>query len=253
MSNKQFPIGIQLYTVRDACQADFKGTLKAIAAMGYDAVEFAFVYGGMQPQELADFVKSLKLKTAGMHVSLEDIANANSESYRYAAALKSPCITTSLAGEVEKDWVATVKKVDIAGRVALSKGVVFTYHNHAQELSKIAVAKGKTALDYMRENTDPKAVQFELDTYWIKKGGQDPVATIQNFKGRAKQIHLKDMDPTDSSFAEVGTGLMDLPGIFKAAKAAGSEWVIVEQDTCKRPALESAKISIDNLKKAGLA
>lgn len=253
MSKKPFPIGIQLYTVRDACQADFKGTLKALAAMGYDAVEFAFVYGGLQPQELADFLKSLKLKTAGMHVTLDDIANPSSDSYRYAAALNTPCLTTSLAGEVAKDWVGTVKKVDQAGKVALSKGITFTYHNHAQELALIPEAKGKTALDYMRENTNAQAVQFELDTYWIKKGGQDPVATIRNFKGRAKQIHLKDMDPKDSTFAEVGTGLMDLPAIFKAAGEAGAEWVIVEQDTCKRPPIESAKISIDNLKKAGLA
>jgi len=253
MSKPQFPIGIQLYTVRDACKDDFKGTLKAIAEMGYNAVEFAWNYGGLEPQELAAYLKSLNLRVAGMHVSLEEIANPASDSYRYAAALKTPCLTTSLAGQVEKDWVETVKKVDQAGRVALSKGVAFTYHNHAQELARIPAAGGKTALDYMRDHTDPKAVLFELDTFWIKKGGEEPLATIRNFKGRAKQIHLKDMDPADQTFTEVGNGLMDLPGIFKAAMEAGSEWVIVEQDTCKRPALDSARISITNLKKAGLA
>jgi sugar phosphate isomerase/epimerase len=61
------------------------------------------------------------------------------------------------------------------------------------------------------------------------------------------------MDRTDGSFTEVGNGLMDLKAIFEAGLYVGAQWVIVEQDTCKRPSLESARISIENLRKAGLA
>lgn len=242
-------IGIQLYTVRDALQKDFKGTLKAIADMGYHGVEFAWNYGGLKPRELATYLQSLGLQAAGCHTSLDEMLNPRSDTYAYARALNCSFLTTSLAGEVQKDWTATVDRMVQAGAAAFSQGFTFTYHNHAQELAEV---NGVIALDQVLARSG-SLVQFELDTYWIKKGGQDPVATIRRYAGRAPEIHLKDMDKTDGTFTEVGYGLMDLPGIFKAMETSGARWLIVEQDTCKRPALDSAKMSVDTLKKAGLA
>ena len=112
--------------------------------------------------------------------------------------------------------------------------------------------EGQYALDMLYAATDPKTVKAELDTYWIKKGGADPAPYIRKHKGRVRQIHLKDMDPTDGSFTEVGAGLIDLPAVFQAAQEAGAQWMIYEQDRCKRPPLESAKITIENLRKAKL-
>lgn len=247
---KDIPVGIQLYTVRDLLKTDFKGTVKAIAEMGYKGVEFAGQYGDMGHAELAAFLKELGLKCCGMHVGLNDIADAKSDVYARAKALGCPFVTTSLAGQVEKDWRGTIKAVAAAAEVARQQGVIFTYHNHAQEFAKI---DGEYALDLLYKETNPRFVQGELDTFWIKKGGPDPVPYIRQYKGRVPQVHLKDMDPADQSFTEVGNGLMDLPGIFAVAREVGTRWVIVEQDTCKRPSIESAGISIANLKKAGLA
>ena len=244
-----FHLGIQLYTVRDVCAKDFKGTLKALAAMGYQGVEFAGDYGKLDPKELAAFLKESKLVAAGMHVSLADIQDSNSPSYQYAKAIKSPFLTTSLCGQVGPQWKQTIAEVAKAGAVAKAQGLVFTYHNHAQEFQLV---DGKIAQDMMFEQTDRGAVSFELDTYWIKAGGQDPIAYINKFAGRVPQVHLKDMDPVDRTFTEVGAGLMDLPAIFAASKKAGAQWIIVEQDTCKRLSIDSARISATNLKKTGL-
>lgn len=238
------PVGIQLYTVRDACKDDFKGTLKALAEMGYQGVEFAWAYGGLAPHDLARYLHSLGLHAAGFHTSLEEILNPRSETYAYARALNGAFLTTSLCGEVAKNWPATVDRMAQAAEVAFSQGCVFTYHNHAQEM---ALLNGVIAEDMILRRHS--LVQFELDTYWIRKGGQDPVTTIRRYAGRAPQIHLKDMDPGDQSFTEVGRGNMDLPGILTAAEEGGARWIIVEQDTCKRPPLDSAKISIESLKK----
>lgn len=238
-------IGIQLYTVRQDCAKDFKGTLSAIAKMGYKSLEFAGNYGNMAPQELAAFVSSLKLTTAGLHVSLEDIANPQSMTYAYATALKAPHLTTSLAGHVAKDWKGIIPKVAEASAVAKSKGFQFTYHNHAQEFEKI---DGIYAQDMLFQQTDPKTVHFELDTFWIAKGGENPVSYITKYAGRLPEVHLKDMDPSDKSFTEIGNGTMDLPAIFEASKKAGARWMIVEQDSGKRAMMESAEISIRNLK-----
>jgi sugar phosphate isomerase/epimerase len=96
-------------------------------------------------------------------------------------------------------------------------------------------------------------VQGELDTYWIRKGGPDPVAYIAQYPGRVPQIHLKDMHPLTCAFTEVGTGIMDLKAIFKVGKEVGAKWVIVEQDICPGPELDSALVAITSLKKAKLA
>lgn len=242
-------LGIQLFTVREACGADFKGTLRALAGMGYQGVEFAGNYGGMKPDELAAFLRNVNLRPAGMHVSLADIADPQSDSYRYARAIGSAYVTTSLCGEVQKDWKGIVAQMIQAAAVAKSRGVVFTYHNHAEEFEKV---DGVYALDYAFTHSAGSALQFEPDTYWIRKGGEDPVPYLRKFKGRAPQIHLKDMDRNDGSFTEVGNGLMDLPAIFAAGREIGTRWIIVEQDACKRPAIESARISARNLKTMGL-
>lgn len=243
---KTFPIGIQLYTVRSLLDDDFSGTLQALAEMGYQGVEFAGNYGGLPPKELANLLKTLGLQCCGLHAKLDEIGNPQSNSYQYAKALGSPYITTSLAKAVAKDWGATIQNVNEAAPVATQAGMTFTYHNHAQEFAKI---NGAYALDLLYEKTDPAHVKAELDTYWIRKGGEDPAAYIRKYAGRIPQVHLKDMDAGDESFAEVGEGILDMKDILAAAEEADSEWIIVEQDTCKRPPLESANISIENLKK----
>lgn len=245
----KMPIGIQVFTVRNELKADFKGTAKALAEMGYEGVELGSEYGGMAPKELAAFLKSAGLRVPGIHSSTVEISNPASALYDYLAATGARFVTVSRDRDVEKNWDATIREIDAAAKVARSKGVQFTYHNHMLEFTKIG---GKYALDILFERTDSKTVQCELDTYWIKKGGEDPVSYIRKYKGRCPEIHLKDMDPSDGSFTEVGNGLMDLPAIFKVAAEVGATWMIVEQDRWTRPPMESARISIENLKKAGL-
>ncbi len=246
---KKFPLGIQLYSVRNECKKDFKGTVAALAKLGYQGVELSPDCGGMTPEQVAAFLKQLGLRCCGVHTSLADLLVEGSDSYKFAKALHSPFITTSCAGEVAKDWKGTIEKLKQVGRVAQSAGVPFTYHNHAAEFQKI---EGQYALDMLYAAADPKTVKAELDTYWIKKGGVDPAPYIRKYKGRVPQIHLKDMDPADGGFTEVGAGLIDLPAVFQAAEEAGAQWMIYEQDQWKRPPLESAKISIENLRKAKL-
>ena len=235
-------LGIQLYTVRDQCKSDFSGTLKELAKMGYTGVEFAGNYGNMKPKALAAFLKKLGLTTAGQHVSLDAIRDPGSDAYSYAKALGCPYVTTSLAGEVSKDWKSVITKCIEAASTAVSKGCVFSYHNHAPEMTRI---DGVTAEDMLFNAPGKHQPQFELDTYWIRKGGEDPLDYIRRYRGRVPQVHLKDMDAQDGSFTEVGRGVMDLPAIFKAATESGAEWIIVEQDICKRPPLESARISCE--------
>ncbi len=242
-------LGIQLYTVRDRCATDFKGTVTALAEMGYQGVELAWNYGGMSPDALAEFLASLNLRAAGLHVSLAEILNPNSDAYRYVMELKSAYLTTSLAGEVAKDWRNTIAAVQRAGEVAREQGVIFTYHHHAEEF---AVIDGEYALDLLFAGTDATAVAGELDTFWMLKGSVDPLSYLRKYAGRVPQLHLKDMDPITRGATEVGCGLLDVPAVFATAADAGVRWVIVEQDICAGSSLDSARASLAYLHRTGL-
>jgi sugar phosphate isomerase/epimerase len=137
------------------------------------------------------------------------------------------------------------------GEKCMAKGVQFGYHNHEHEFEKF---DGEYGLDIIYRNSDPRMVFAEIDTYWAEHAGVDPVEYIKKYSGRCPLIHLKDMEAGEEKFfAEVGNGIMDMKGIVKAAKAAGAKWLIVEQDRCRRPAIESARMSFENLKKMDIA
>jgi sugar phosphate isomerase/epimerase len=134
-----------------------------------------------------------------------------------------------------------------------SQNIDFSYHNHSHELARYGE---KTWLDMLYEQADPRHLKAEIDTYWIQHGGGDPAAWIRKCAGRAPVIHLKDMAVTASReqrYAEIGQGNLNWPDILKAAKQAGVEWLLIEQDECydKNP-FESLKISYQFLKQMGL-
>jgi len=98
-------------------------------------------------------------------------------------------------------------------------------------------------------------VKNELDLYWVQHGGGSPVAWINKLGKRAPLVHFKDMKISvdmKQSFAEVGEGNLDWPGIIEACVANDVQYYIVEQDTCERDSLESVKTSYDNMRAMGL-
>ncbi len=145
-----------------------------------------------------------------------------------------------------KDFETVAPILNRIGKASRQKGARFHYHNHSNEFRTFG---GRYALDILRENTDPGAVWFELDTYWIQYGGEDPVTCMKRFSGRSVLFHFKDMlADKDRSFAEVGKGILDFRAIVKTGADMGAEWFIVEQDICAGSSLESARISLENLR-----
>ena len=108
-------------------------------------------------------------------------------------------------------------------------------------------------MEILLDETDPQLVKAEIDTYWVLVGGQDPVEYVKKYTGRVVLMHIKDRNPEDGSFAEVGTGNLPLDGLVEVAPTVGAHWLIVEQDVCKRPPLEAVTISFNNLRARGYA
>ena len=109
-------------------------------------------------------------------------------------------------------------------------------------------------MDLLWENSDTNFLKSELDTYWVKHGGLDPVAYIDKLGSRVLLLHLKDMATgPEQRFAPVGTGTLDFPGIVAAGQKAGVKWYIVEQDNCNGlDPFDCLERSLKNLKAMGL-
>lgn len=236
----KLPIAVQLYTLRDIMPKDVPGTLRAVAELGYDGVEFAGLHG-TPPGELRAILDNLGLKVCSAHVALNllegDLAR-EIDTYQMLGCqlLVVPWIGEGLRGDFAA-LGAALNRIAVGVRAA---GMRLAYHNHNFELREQG---GKTGLDVLVETTDPTAVGFELDCGWVHKAGRDPLTQMRRLAGRLPVIHVKDV-AADGDWAEVGQGVIDYTPIVAAAPSLGVEWLIVEQDTTKRPPLESIGMSI---------
>jgi sugar phosphate isomerase/epimerase len=268
--------GLQLYTVREDLAADFEGTIRAVAAMGYEGVEFAGLYG-RSAKEVRELTDELGIIPISAHVSLaemlEDLDGAL-KTYKeigceYLVVPYLPEEYRPEAGNFEE----TLKIIAYIGEKVNEAGFKLLYHNHDFEFTKI---DGEYYLDTLYRRIPAELLQTELDTCWVNVGGEDPAAYLRKYAGRAPIVHLKDFfmrgrqkeglyeligidkkveDKGENfGFRPVGHGMQNVPEILNASIEAGAAWVIVEQD---RPApgqtaMESAKLSADYLKTQGL-
>lgn len=244
-------LGLQLYTVREPMAQDFVGVLEQVSRMGYDAVEFAGT-GDMAPAELRRTLDGLGLQVAGLHQAITALEGDLAPLVQLARELGTNNLVCSFMPEERRrdaaGWLAAAATLDGIGRQCCSEGVQLSYHNHSFEFQTFA---GKYGLDLLFENCSAENVLSELDTYWVKHGGADPVAYINKLAGRISILHVKDMDDSgdEPTFTEVGNGILDWPAIHQAAMAAGVEWYCVEQDRCAGDPIDSARASAEFMKK----
>jgi len=243
-------LALQLYTVRQSLAEDFAGTLRRVRQVGYDAVELTGTgpFGG---RELGELLDELGLRVAGMHVGIETLRGDLTQAIELARVLQTQNIVCPFLPEelrrTRDDWVAAAHMLDEIGRRCREEGLRLSYHNHSFEFVRF---DGQAALDLLFENCSAENVWSELDTYWVKHGGEDPVAYIERYAGRINILHCKDMAAdAERSFTEVGRGILDWQAIDEAARRAGVEWYCVEQDVCPADPFESARISAEFMRR----
>jgi sugar phosphate isomerase/epimerase len=146
------------------------------------------------------------------------------------------------------NWKQAAHTLNGIGAELQRRNLQLCYHNHSFEFEE--KYDGQYGLDILYANSDPQLVQAELDTYWIKKGGLDPATYIKKYAGRVPLLHIKDRK-ANGDFAEIGTGLLNWPEIFSAAETNGVQHYIVEQDVCPGNPLDSARLSLNNLRQMG--
>ncbi len=267
---KKFPVALQFYSVRDEAEKDFFGALKKVKEMGYDGVEFAGLYGN-QPANIKAWCAELGLVPISAHVPFVDmmenpdlLADYSLIGCKYVAI---PYLTEEYRPGAEK-FGEVIEGAKLLGAKAKELGIQLLYHNHDFEFTKV---DGKYALDVLYDTVSADLLATELDTCWVRVGGEDPVAYITKYSGRAPVVHLKDYvgSKTENMYAligidnggatanakafefrPVGYGCQDFYSILSAAEAAGAKWVVVEQDqpSMGRTSMECARMSIGYVK-----
>ncbi|WP_105615514.1 sugar phosphate isomerase/epimerase family protein [Vallitalea okinawensis] len=266
-------IGVQLYTLRDEMEKDFKGTLEKVKELGYEGVEFAGLFG-KEGKEVKEILKDLSLKAVSAHVPLAELLKDPDKVLKTYKDIGLEYIAIPYLPEEDRPHAGnfdhTLKNIAFACEKAKEYGLTMLYHNHDFEFD---VVDGEYYLDTIYKTISADLLQAEIDTCWVNVAGLDPSEYIMKYKDRAPVVHLKDFvmkgrakkenlyeligidknaqqSKEEFAFRPVGYGFQDFKQIIEASKQAGAKWVIVEQD---RPAtgqspLESVELSIQYLK-----
>lgn len=251
-------IAAQMYTVRHACQTaeEMAASLQRVAEIGYESVQLSGHGQEITPEQIKAAADAAGVAICATHISFEQmrddldavVAEHHLYNCRYAGIGGLPAVYREGGAEGYSSFACEASKV--AKRLA-EHGLIFVYHNHSFELERFG---NRTGLEILYEDSDPEYFMSELDTYWLQHGGACPVVWINKLVGRAPVIHFKDMAMRgrEQLFAEVGEGNLCWPQIIEACEDAGTEYYIVEQDTCQRDPFESLEISFNNLKAMGV-
>lgn len=239
-------ISIQLYSIRDV-DLDYESKIRKIAEMGYPAVETAG-FPGSSPEKASKLFKELGLVISGAHVSTP-VGEKKQEILETLEALGKPPMIDTQIGWDDVKTMDTIKalceRINAGYEVAKGNGLVYAIHNHWWEF---ATVDGRVVHDIMEDLLDP-GVLFEIDTYWVKVGGSDPIKLLKKLGKRVPFLHIKDgPGTTEAAMTAVGEGVMDIPAILKAGLP--DAWHVVELDRCDTDVMMAVKKSYDYL--AGL-
>ena len=251
---KKIPIGLELYSVRQELQKDDVGTVKAVAKMGYQAVEFYSPYTGWtvaKAKEMRKLLDDLGVKCPSTHNSATTFApDKIDHAMELNQILGSKLIIMASAGRVVDlaGWKGVAEKLNVAAEKLKPAGLRTGFHNHLVEYKPL---EGKMPMEVLAEETT-KNVVLQLDVGTCVEAGVDPVAWIKKYPGRIASMHCKDWskDPAIGFKALFGEGDAPWKPIFAAAeKTGGVECYMVEQEGSRFSPFETAEKCLAAIKK----
>jgi sugar phosphate isomerase/epimerase len=236
------PIGLQLYSLRAQFSNSVPATLEQVRGFGIEYVELAGTYN-LSPEEFKGQLAAHGLKPISGHFPFERYRDDPEGVAREAKALGLQYAGCAWIPHTdpfdEKTCRQAAAVFNRAGEALAQQGLKFFYHTHGYEFQPHG---NGTLFDLLMAETNPKFVRYEMDVFWIVHPGQDPVKLLQKFGKRFELMHVKDMrkgTPTGlltghsdvTNDVALGTGIMDWPGILKAARKAGVKWYFIEDES----------------------
>jgi sugar phosphate isomerase/epimerase len=237
-------IGLQLYSLRNEFKTDVPGTLAKIKEWKIKLIEGGGTYG-LPVDEYKKLLQQNNLEMVSYGAGFEELAENPQAVIDNAKAFGAKFIMCAWVPHKEGEFTMDdVKKaIDVfstAGKLMYENGLKFCYHPHGYEFKPYG---NGTQFDYMVENTDPRYVNFEMDVFWVKHPGQDPVALLKKYPNRFLMLHLKDREPgtkgnqegraPDETNVVLGKGDVGIADIMKEAKKIGIKYYFIEDESPK--------------------
>jgi len=240
------PVGLEMYSVRDALGKDPAGTVRAIAEMGYEGLEFYapyFAWSEAQAKDMRKLLDELQIRCFSTH---NDSGYFAGDKLQHARDLnlilgsKYIVMASSHAKPGLDGWREVASTLNEAAEELEPHGLKAGYHNHQLEFT---LTDGVRPIELLAKNTKP-SVMLQLDVGTCIAAGSDPVAWIKANPGRIRSMHCKDWSPEPAKKYSVlfGEGVADWKALFHAAENGGGiEYYLVEQEGSRFPELETAK------------
>ncbi len=232
-------VGAQLYTIREFMNTEeaFIASMKKVREMGFEYVTYSAVAAPLTPVRVREIMDELGLKIACTHIPWERLLHETEQVAQEHLILGCPIVGLSWCGEhtltTMEDlniYIDLLKKI---GRTMRKHGLTFAIHNHCVEFHR---HNGKTALQIIKEETDPEDLSFIFCCYWAQHSGADSVEYLREFADRIAICHYKDRMVLDGepTYTTVGQGNMNYKAIFKVCEEIGIQHAMIEQDTCQK-------------------
>jgi sugar phosphate isomerase/epimerase len=244
VSSAKYKMGLQLFTVREPLAKDVVGTIKKIAAIGYeDSETYGYdpaqgTYYGLKASSFKQLLADHKMITTSGHYDFTKFFDKSTdEMMRYvdqciegAHALGQKYITwpwLDPAFRTLENFRLLTGKLNSIGERINKAGLGFAYHNHDFEFVDY---NGENGYNIIMRETDPALVKLQMDLYWVMHSSkQSPSELFSKQPGRFVMWHIKDMDKISRDYSELGNGSIDFTVILPEASRAGLQYYYIEQ------------------------
>jgi len=241
IASAQTVIGLQLYTFRNEFKKDVPGTLEKIHAMGIREIEGGGSYN-LSMDAYKELLEKNKLSMVSIGADYKELETNVQDVIKEAKAFGAKYVMCAWVPHNGKFTLADADKAiavfNAAGKTLKENGLTFCYHAHGYEFVPY---EKETLFDYMAKKMSPAYANFEMDVFWIKHPGQEPVALLKKYPGRFKLMHLKDRKPgtpngmegqaSDETNVVLGTGDVGIAAIMKVAKKYGVQHFFIEDES----------------------
>lgn len=249
---KHIPIGLELYSVRKDLQKDLAGTVRQVAKLGYQCVEFYAPYYDWSPGEARTVRRELDHLGIRCYSTHNDPKSFTAEGIGKAMELNhilgTRYIVMASAGDVTTidGWKRVAETLNTANHTMSAHGLHAGYHNHDLEWKPV---DGQKPIEVLAANTD-KSIMLQLDVGTCLETGNDPVAWIKRNPGRIRSLHLKNWAPKGGYAVLFSEGVAPWKKIFAAAESVGGvEYYLIEQEGSRYSELKTAQLCLEEYRK----
>ncbi len=233
--------GLQMYSVRDITKDDLPGAIEKVAQIGYKLIEFAGFFGH-SAQEVNAMLQKNGVTVSGTHSGLNDLLTNYEETVAFHKAINNPIYIIpghDLSTKEKLDQF--IEDVNRIQPMLKAEGIEMGFHNHSREF--LPNDDGIIVYDELVARTN---LLLEIDTFWAYAAGQDPVALMEQLKGRLRFIHIKDGYQNGEGMP-LGQGTAPVAAVYQKAIELGVP-MVVESETLKPDGLTEARVCFEYLK-----